>query len=401
MYLIKRIFLAYIFTQTLAFAGGSQFGLINQTFGNVVSLYSASGFARSYEIAHADSLQLNVKNFATWSDISRTTFSLHAGYDAVFGENRIETSFNEKANFQGIHIGIPIIKKEIAFGFGIHPFTSIEHRVLNTINENGSDISENIYISGGLSKANFNFAYKFSDIISFGLGYEFTFGRIDSKLRSTIDTPIASEIEFDLKDQFSGHGYIISVYANPIPNLNAGLMLKPAVKGKVTKSGNSISDALNAEEILDTTIPTEINLGLEYILSDIYNVGVDFTFQDWKKGFDIDGSTKNNYNTYYHIGLGFERKGSSRRFVKYWEQIDFRAGFFYGQLAHLNNNENVKEIGFSGGFSLPIERFRSKIDLAGFVAQRGKLSKNALQETIVGIRFSIFATETWFVNFED
>jgi len=401
LYSIKRIFLIYISTLTFAFASGSQFGLINQSFGNVLLPYSASGFARSYEIAHADSLQLNIKNFATWTDISRTTISLNTGYSAVFGENRVEKTYIEKANFQGLHIGIPIKKKELTFGFGLQPFTSIEHRVLNTFNESGYDVSENVNISGGLSKMNFNLAYKYSDQLSFGLGYEFTFGRIDHEVKSTINTPVSSEIEFDFQNQFAGHGYIVSVFANPLPNLNTGLMIRPAIKGKLTKNGNSISDALNAEEILDTTIPTEINLGLEYILSDIYSVGVDITYQDWKNGFDIDGNTIDNYNTYYYLGLGLERKGSTRRFVKYLEQIDYRAGFFYSQLAHLNNNESVNEIGFSGGFSLPIQRFRSKIDLAGFVSQRGELSKNALQETIVGIRFSISATETWFVNLED
>ena len=399
---IKNIFLIiHVFSLTFLFAGGSQFGLVNQSLGNVIVPYSASGFARSYETAHADSLQLNIKNYATWTDISRTTFSINTSYNAIFGENRVETSFIEKANFQGFLLGIPIIKKQFTFGFGLQPFTSIEHRILNTINQNGYDISENIYLDGGLSKTNFNFAYKFNDQFSLALGYEYTFGRVDRKVKSSIDTPVGSDIEFDFENRFAGHGIILSLFYNPLPNLNTGLMLKPAVNGTITKSGNSVSDALNKEEFLDTTIPTEINLGLEYFLSDIYSVGVDLTYQDWKNGFDISGNNINNYNTYYYLGLGFERKGNSRRFIKYLEQIDYRAGLFYSQLAHLNNGESVNEIGLSAGLSLPIQRFQSKIDLAGFISQRGDLKKNALQETIVGIRFSVSATEIWFVNLED
>jgi len=397
----KILLLIHVFTLTFTFAGGSQFSLVNQPLGNVIVPYSAAGFARSYEIAHADSLQLNIKNFATWTDISRTTFSINTSYNAIFGENRIEKSFIEKANFQGLLIGIPIIQKKLAFDFALQPFTSIEHRILNTFNQGGYDISENIYLNGGLSKTNFNFAYKFNDQLSLALGYEYTFGRVERQVKSNIDTPVSSEIEFDFENRFAGHGIILSLFSRPLPNLNAGLMLKPAVKGTITKTGNSISDALNKKEFLDTTIPTEINLGLEYILSDIYTVGFDLTYQDWKNGFDIAGSNIDNYNTYYYLGLGIERKGSSRRFIKYLEQIYYRAGIFYSQLAHLNNGENVNEIGFSAGLSLPIQRFQSKIDLAGFISQRGDLKKNALQETIVGIRFSVSATEIWFVNLED
>ena len=272
---------------------------------------------------------------------------------------------------------------------------------MNTFNQGGYDISENYYISGGLSKANFNFAYKFNDMWAVALGYEFTFGRIDRKIKTEINTPVSTQIEMSIKNQYSGHGIVLSLISNPLPNLNAGLMLKPAVQGKLTKSGNSASEALNTQDILDTSIPTEINFGLEYNLSDIYALGFDLTYQDWKNGYEIEGAKINDYNTYYYLGFGFERKGSSRRFIKYLEQIDYRAGLFYSQLAYLNNTESVVEYGFSAGLSLPIQRFRSKIDLGGFISQRGELSKNALQETIVGIRLSISASETWFVNLED
>jgi hypothetical protein len=398
---IKIVLLFSVLGLSNTYASGSQFGLINQSLGNIVLPYSASGVSRSYEIAHMDSMQLNMKNFATWTDISRTTLFLNSGYDAIFGENRVETSFIEKANFQGVAIGIPLIKRELTFGIGLQPFTTIEHRVFNTLDQGGYDITENYYISGGLSKANFNFAYKINDLWAVALGYEFTFGRIDRQIKSAINTPVSSQIEMSIKNQFSGHGVILSVISSPLPDLKAGLMLKPAVQGKLTKSGNSASEALNKQEILDTSIPTEINFGLEYNLSDIYALGFDVTYQDWKKGYEIDGANIDDYNTYYYLGFGFERKGSNRRFVKYLEQIDYRAGLFYSQLAYLNNTESVMEYGFSAGLSVPIQRFQSKIDLGGFISQRGELSKNALQETIVGIRVSISASETWFVNLED
>lgn len=397
----KSNFISLIFISvSFVYAGGSQFGLVNQPLGNIVSPYSAPGVARSYAIAHADSLELNVKNFASWTNISRTTFTINAAYDAIFGENRIQKSFIESANFQGAHLAIPLIKNELIFGAGFQPFTSIEHRVLNNFT-NVYDISENTYISGGLSKADFVMAYKFNEQLSLALGYEYTFGKLDHKVISTISTLVQTKVKYNFQNQLNGSGYIVSIFSNPFPKLNAGLMIKPSIKNTLTRSGDTPSEILNQEVNYEVSLPTELNFGLEYNMSDMYNVGCDFVFQDWKKGFKIDNKNVQDYNTYYHLGFGVERKGSRRRFIKYLEQIDYRLGFFYSQLAYLNNHTAVNEIGLSGGFSLPIQRFTSKLDIAGYISKRGDLSKNRLQETIVGIRFSISATETWFVNLED
>lgn len=397
----SKILLLAFFFSTSAFAGGSQFGLINNSFGNVLSPYSAAGMARSYEIANDDSLQLNIKNFAAWTHISKTALSINTGYNAIFGENKTESFYNENANFQGAYLGIPLIQRKLALGAGLQPFTSLEHRILNSFDTGYNNISENMYLHGGLSKVNFNLAYKLSDDYAVAIGYEYTFGTIDRQVKSVINTPVSSNIELKFQDQYSGHGYILSLLAKPTDELNVGLVIKPAIKGTITKSGDTVSDALNTAEDLNATLPTEINLGLEYSLTDIYNVGFDLVYQDWEKGFEINGKNIANYNTYYYIGLGFERLGSSRRFINYFQQIDWRAGIFYTQLAQTNNSANVHEYGFSAGLSLPIQRYQSKLDLAGFISQRGNLTNNNLKEIIIGFKFSISAKEIWFVNLED
>ena len=128
---------------------------------------------------------------------------------------------------------------------------------------------------------------------------------------------------------------------------------------------------------------------------------MDFVLQDWKNGYEIDNKNIDRHSTYYHIGFGFENRGSDRKFVKYSEQIDYRIGGFFSQLSHYYNKNKVNEIGLSLGMSLPLIKFRSKIDLSGFIAKRGDLTKNVLQEIIVGFGFSISANELWFVNIDD
>jgi len=383
------------------FAGESQFGLVNQSMGNLVVPYSASGKGRSFEIAHMDSLHLNLRNFATMTNISQTTFSFNLGYNAIWAENRVEKTFFDFANFQGVSLAIPLQQKIFALGFGIHPYTSIEQRVQSTSTIDGDAISQNVFVRGGLGKANFNLAYKFSDNLSVGLGYEYTFGKISEQVVIDVEDNISSEIEFKYDNKLYGNGLVLSLIGSPLENVNIGVMTRTPVFGKITQTGETLADALNSDKEFDVELPSEYNIGIEYLLSPTYIVGLDFIYQDWEKGYLVDDKKIAQHNSYYHIGAGVEKKGSERRFVKYSEQIDYRLGVFYSELAHLNNNEKVNEYGISAGLSLPIQKFQSKIDLAGFIAKRGNLSKNILEEIIFGFGISINANELWFVNIED
>jgi len=400
---IKNILIILIFTTTLSIAGESQFGLVNQSLGNLKLPYSASGIARSYEMAYSDSVQLNFRNYSTWTNITQTTFSLSMAYNAYWGENRVENSFVDNANFDGVFLAIPLKQRKLVFGAGVIPFTSLEQRLVTESIVDGENVSTSNYINGGASKATFNLLYKVVDEFSIGLGYEYTFGKITDDIRMSIDDDLSSTIDFSSERQVSGNGLVLSMFGTPFKDLNAGLVIRPSVIGELTKSAESPSDKLDEEEILDLTLPAEYNFGLEYSISPSYSVGMDLTWQDWKSGYKIDDVKVDDHETYYHIGIGIERKGSRRKFVKYGEQIDLRIGGFYNQLSTINDlkKEKVSEIGFSAGLSLPIQRFKSKIDLAAFISRRGNLSKNLLEETIVGFSFSVSATELWFVNLED
>ncbi|NOG45298.1 MAG: hypothetical protein HND50_08710 [Calditrichaeota bacterium] len=398
---IKSLIITLIFTLSISYAGESQFGLVNQSLGNIKVPYSASGLARSYEIANSDSVQLNFRNYSTWTNISQTTVTFSLGYNQYWGENRIGTSFIDNANFDGVFLAIPIQQKKLIFGAGVIPFTSIEQRLSTEGSQLGENFTEKVYIHGGASKANFNLVYKVFETLSVGLGYEYTFGKISEDVRFNIDDDLETVVDFNSEKKISGNGVILSAFATPLPNLNLGIMFRPSVSGELIKSAESQSEIFNSDETLDLTLPSELNFGLEYAFNETYSVGADLVWQDWKNGYEIEGSKVGQHDTYYHLGFGVERKGSKRKFVKYGTQIDFRLGGFYNQLSTLNNAETVNEIGFSAGLSLPIQRFSSKIDLAGYIARRGKLSKNFLEETIVGFTFSVSANELWFVNLED
>jgi hypothetical protein len=354
-------------------------------------------------VAKSDSVQLNFRNFATWTNISQTTFSWNLAYNGFLGKNKSENYYFDNANFAGVFLAIPLQPRKLILGVGLQPFTSVEQRLENKSTQIGEDISENIYINGGISKANINLVYKPLENYSFGIGYEFTFGKITENVLFNIDDELSSSVSLKSESQVAGNGLILSLFGTPVENFNVGVVIRPTVLGQITRSAESTSDFLNTERILDLEIPAEYNLGLEYSFNQTYSLGLDLVWQDWKNGYKIDNKSVGDHELFYHMGIGIERKGSSRKFVKYIQQIDLRLGGFYNQLSTYNDPDlnTINEIGVTTGISLPIQRFKSKIDFAGFISKRGNLSKNFLEETIVGFSFSISANELWFVNLVD
>lgn len=398
---MKKIIITGLFFISILNAGGSRFGLIDKTLGNVVLPYSAAGIGRSYEIAHNDSLQLNFQNYAVWNNISKTTLSLNLNYDAIFAKNAIENSYSDNASFDGAFIAVPLVQKKMVLGVGLHPFTSINQRIFLPSSLDSVAVNTNTLIKGGLSKATLTFVYRIDHRLSMALGYEYTFGKINETSIISLSNNLNSVINYQYDSRLSANGIVLSTFYSPISALNLGLIIRPTVNGTITKVGKTVSSAINNDVEQNISLPTEISIGAEYRFPKNYLVGMDFIYQDWTHGFEVEGKTINQYNTYYHLGIGVEKQGSERRFVNYLEQIDLRAGVFYNNLAQLYNNKAVIEAGFSLGISFPIVRFRSKVDFAGFVSKRGDVSKNTLEETTVGIKFSISANEVWFVNLED
>jgi len=397
----KLILLSMFVLMTHLTAGESQFGLTANSLGVMKLPYSGSGLGRSYEIGHADSLILSFRNFSAWTSIPRTTLTINTEFDAYFLKNNSATETIENGNFQGANLAVPLIVDKLVFGAGIEPYTSIEQRYISKSTFDGNNVTENVSILGGLSRTHLMFAYKPYRMLSLGVGYEYTFGNISDKVVTEIDDNFASKITYEYQRQYNGHGILLSAHIIPTEKLSIGLMYRPSVGINYSLKGLTPSNELNIANEQHIDLPSELNLGLEYNLSQDYATGIDFIYQDWKDGYKLNNISATEGNTFFHLGFGAEKKGSRRQFIKYAQQIDYRLGFFYSQLAHKNNGNSVFEYGISAGLSLPIQRFRSKFSFYSTVSKRGSISRNALQEWVVKFGLTISANELWFVNLED
>jgi len=398
---VRQLIIFTLIGFTFAFAGESRFGLVTNSLGKLDTHYGAAGSGRNFSIALRDSLQINFRNFSTSTDISRATFTINAGYNAIWGDNNISKNFIDDANFSGAFLGIPLMEKKMSLVASVTPYTSLEQRIENRTTFEGQPVVENLVVRGGIARTNLNLAYKFSDQLSVAAGYEFTFGRISEDIVYDIEDDLDSQVEFSYDNQVRGQGILLSAYYRPFDRLHLGFAVRPPVLGTFSRMGNTGSNELDLEKEVDLLLPAEYSLGLVYELSEFYALGTDMIYQGWKKGYELDNQSVSNHNDYFRLGVGLERKATDRRFVNYGEQISYRAGLYYSALAQTFNNKTVNEYGFSVGVSLPVQRFRSKVDIALIAGRRGDAGAVGLEETFLGIGFSISANETWFVNIED
>jgi len=302
--LIKLVLLLIFFTE--ATAGESQFG--SSGLGNLFVPYSSAGTARSFEMAHEDSLQLNFRNYSTWTNITNTTFSLNMSYNATWGDNQQTKTFFDDANFKGAFLAIPLLPKKLVFGVGIQPYTSLNVVSFVAGDSLSNKESENSFKKGGISRASFNLVYKASKNYSIGLGYEYTFGKITDEVLITIPDDFNTKINLTYENQIYGNGVVLSLLAKPLKDINIGITLRPTVMGQSIAQNNTLSATFDEKVSHDIVIPSELNFGIEYHNEDLI-LGMDMIYQDWKK-FEFDGRKLNTYNTFFQFGIGVERKAS-------------------------------------------------------------------------------------------
>ena len=334
-----------------------------------------------------------------WTSLSNTTVSVFAGYDGASATDKNDDSFySDLFNFQGALLGIPLQKKKIVLGIGLQPISNIDRRFVDTLVVNSNEI-QSLYLKGGLGRAIANISYSPIRNFGFGVGYEFTFG---TKNEDYIINDGDVSAEVDKESRFFGHGLVLSANAEPVSNLTIGFFSRLPVKTDVDIVRSSLAIEVNKKQKAEVTLPAQYGLGLEYILKPRLKMGMDILYQDWKQGYKVDNQKLGAaQDKFYRIGLGIERTQSQKRFTDFIDQMDFRVGLFYGQLNQTNNNNSVNEYGLSLGFSLPIIRYISVMDISGKIGKRGSLNQNAFEETFYSFGITFSASELWFKNIDD
>ena len=396
---IESFLILILILPTITFGESSVFALLPKSVGEHYYPYSVAAQGRGgFSMAIVDSVGLNQMNYALWTNIPRTTFTVGMTYQGLATESPTHKIGSLNGSFLGGYLAIPLLVKKITIGFGVQP-KSINNQGYTLKNSGlGVNATQTFKAKGDLSEVQFITAFAPIQDLSFGLYVYYVFGKIsDNTIISYTDISYA-DISVQNEYRFYGkHPSIgLSGFLRLTPRMTIGARLKIPSKTTVYSQQKSIAGEKKYERYQEITFPLNLTFGMAWHLDNGLVLGGDFDYINWKNGYLFDGSPLSYMTNSFRIGAGAELKPSARRLASYTNRMNYRAGIFWGQMNFLANGHPVNEYGIGLGIGLPVNRESNRIDIALQVGKRGSISINGLSEMFLRLNFSISADELWF-----
>ena len=98
------------------------------------------------------------------------------------------------------------------------------------------------------------------------------------------------------------------------------------------------------------------------------------------------------------ISLGGQFKPSAVDMGKYYERINYRAGFRFEQSYLEIKQTRINDIGISFGVGLPMKKSRSTMNIAVELGQQGTTANELIKETYVKFTVGTALQERWFLK---
>jgi long-subunit fatty acid transport protein len=152
-----------------------------------------------------------------------------------------------------------------------------------------------------------------------------------------------------------------------------------------------------------TYVPQVFTVGASIGYGVRWNVGTEFTYQDWSK-FKSLSQPEGTLGAAWKAALGGEITPDLLS-TNYLKRVTYRVGLSYEQTPYqvdmnddpgITDYHKVKDLGINFGFSLPAGQ--SSLDLAFRYGKRGNKTDTFLAEDYFRIYFGITFNDRWFIK---
>jgi long-subunit fatty acid transport protein len=128
-------------------------------------------------------------------------------------------------------------------------------------------------------------------------------------------------------------------------------------------------------------------------------ISADFSYQPWSqyRGFGGGSGAAEGYQDAYQVAVGAEYTPNILSATDYLKRLPYRVGFNYGQTPYLVNGNSVRDLSFTLGTSLPLNRQGlADLSLGLQFGQRGTLNNGGLREQYFRVNLGFTIGEQWF-----
>jgi long-subunit fatty acid transport protein len=390
------------------FGIGNLYGISSQM--NMALGGAATAFSSPYYINPAN--PASYMAFDTNSFVFDAAFTLRSATLQTIDQSQ-KTRFGTLSN---LYFGFPVTKWWRA-SMGIMPYSNVGYEMQGDqiVTHIGQVVS--IYKgSGGLNKAYIGSAFSPVKNLSVGFNMSYIFGNIVKERAMT----------------FPDSGYFLNTMARSSARLNkvnfdAGLIYRKTMKEgrffqvgltyRPTQTVDGQSEkivytyaynyAKLLEEVKDTVsfdsgsngeviLPASIGAGFMLGSTNRWFATADVNYQKWSEFRYLGNNPGMKDNL--RISLGGQFRPSAVDIGKYYERINYRAGFRFEQSYLEIQNTRINDIGISFGVGLPMKKSRSTINIAVELGTQGTTDNGLIKENYMRLTIGSALQERWFLK---
>lgn len=347
---------------------------------------------------------INPLNPASYSSVDTLNFIFDFGVSASyysFKENGIhQVNPNGKLDF--IAMKIPL-KRYWGLALGLMPYSNVGYSFSETATTPVGEVESTITHTGtgGLNTLFLGTGISLGKNLSLGANLKYVFGSI-SYSGSVIYT------DTDIKSYYPSENWYLGA-----PSLDLGVQYQNnfGKKGKVVLGAsftNASKFTLNdvyyvkltpAVDTIEVTtqkafdLPTTLGLGASYTYDNRFTIGLDYQTQSWSKSNFFGKSDTLTNNT--RVALGMEYLPSLIA-SHYFQAVKYRFGVQYTDSYIKFDDGNLKNLGVTLGFGLPLRGQKSVLNIAFEAGKMITPKASYLSENYYKVSLDVAFNELWF-----
>lgn len=358
----------------------------------------------------ADSIHLNLKNPAAYSDLALTAFT--AGVTANSVELETNSSSDKINYFTLDYIGVGLPFKKLGVGFGVKPRTSVGYEL-----EERSDTRISRFDGrGGVNTVYFSAGFEPFKNFRLGATANYNFGDLENRAVIFRNQVQYASREINFTD-ISGFSFDIGALHDL--RLTEKLTLKSSARYETGSSLNvnrrrelaTIQLGQNQTEIVVNQVevnPVDTEIELPEMYAFGLGLGVD---RKWFAGLEYESYTAGDFSSLeFNYGSEVTQKEASAlklggfyipRYndpVSYFKRVVYRAGIRFEESGLEYQGEDINEFGISFGLGLPAGRVFTNANIGVEYFERGTTSNNLIQENFISVFLSFSFNDKWFIK---
>jgi hypothetical protein len=390
------------------FGIGNLYGVSSQM--NMAIGGAATAFSSPYFI--------NPANPASYMAFDTNSFVFDGAFNLRTGTLKT-TEASQKTRFgtlSNLYFGFPTTKWW-RVSMGIMPYSQVGFEMQgNQEIENIGKIVTNYSGNGGLNKAYFGNAFSPFKNLSVGINLAYLFGNIVKQRAITFpdsatffntmvkSTARLSKINFDM-------GLIYRINLKEGRFMQFGMTFNPSqsLDGHAENVAYSYvyDPTTNIEHVKDTasyesgtdglvTLPTSIGGGVMIGTTNRWFATADINWQKWSE-FRYLGNNPGLQDK-LRISIGGQYRPSPVDIGKYYERINYRAGFRFEQSYLELQNKRINDFGISFGVGLPMKKSKSTMNIALELGTQGTTENGLIKENYMRLTIGTSLQERWFLK---